>query len=216
MTIFGNILTKKEVEDSVLEHLQLWLPTYLAEIERQKNLGTDFIAPPVYWSTTFQQGFDFMGEQKTPAILVMSPGINGKPAREGDGTMRAGFTVGIGAVVSAREQDETNALATYYAAAIRALMVQKVPAAMSDGAVWHGSTWEDEGYDDLPGADSRSLASCRLLFTLDFRGVVTTLAGPASPDPLDPSSTPWPEGLTVRDPDSAPPYTAVPPTTRSH
>lgn len=216
MTVFGNLLTKKEVEDSVLEHLQLWLPTYLAEVERQKALDPGFIATPVFWSNTPQQSFDFLGEQKTPAILVMSPGLAGKPAREGDGTMRASYVIGVGAVVSARSQGETNDLASYYAAAIKGLMVQKVPAAMSAGPVWQGITWEDEGYDDLPGADSRSLASCRLLFTLDFRGVVTTLGGPASPDPLDPVSTPWPDNLTVRDPDSAPPYVPVPPTTRSH
>ena len=199
MSVFGNFLDSAVVEEAVQAHLMRWLNTYLYEIERQKGLAPDFIARPAFWSTTPNQGFNFLGEERTPAVLVMSPGLAGKPSKEGAGSMRASWVVGVGAVVSATTQEDTRRLAGWYAACIRAVMLQKVPTDLH-GAVWEGVTWEDEGYDDLPGADARSLASARLLFTVDFRDVVQSRGGPVDPVPHVPESGPYTAPQTVLTP----------------
>jgi hypothetical protein len=35
MSVFGNMITRTDVEAAVLSHLGNWMPTYIAEVDRQ-------------------------------------------------------------------------------------------------------------------------------------------------------------------------------------
>lgn len=193
MSIFGDFVDSAQVEASVTALLQTWLSTYLYELERQKGLTEGSLARPRSYNVESGPGVAFLGAEQIPAIMVVSSGLAGKPAREGDGSYRASWIIGVGAVVSARDAQSTRLLAGHYAAAIRMLLLQK------RDAQWEGITWEDEGYDEIGTEEGRSLAGARVLFTLDYRHVATSGTGPVEPMPHTPESDPYADWPVIPD-----------------
>lgn len=175
MTIFGSIFTAALLEDAAIEHLKAWMPTYLAEMERQNGLDPESL--PMIRSYTTLNEFDAWEEEQTPAIVVVSPGTIGEPLKEGGGLYRANWALGIGCIVSARDRVSTNRVAKLYGGAIRAAIMQHE----SMGGVAEGAEWSSERYDDVPSEASRTLAAAQLLFEVEVRSVLDGSAGPAEP-----------------------------------
>ena len=181
--IFGPILDKTDVENAMEEHLRLWLPTYLAELERQKGYEPETIRTPVAWLRS--NDFSKWPEDHTPAILIISPGLVGDPTREGSSVWSAPYGVGVAAVVSSIDRDSTRKLAGFYGAAIRAAVLQHP----SLGNFARDTNWVDERFDDVPQEDERSLASAQEVFRVDVFGVTAGRTGPKTP-PEDPYAIP--------------------------
>ena len=201
MTIFGNLITGEIIENDVRNHLQKWLPTYLRQLATDRGLPRTALPLPKLWMNTTEFDTDFSADN-TPAILIICTGISGTPVREGDGTYRAAWTVGVGVLASAGGNDSrrnSSALAKRYAGAIKWAMLQY----SSLGSPYvEGVDWEDEGYDDVPSDQQSALASARLVFSVEYRDVIETNAGPGAPDPLpDPDINTYPEWGTVQDSD---------------
>lgn len=211
MTIFGQILDASHVERTFKAFLDRWMPVYLAEVARQNSLPPNswlFQRPDGSWGWIrgWQAGPRFELDENTqlPAGRMIVAGVAGRPTKEGDGTYRATWTVGMAIVVSAKDQASTDALAKRMGAAIRALVVQH--PSLEDSNV-EGTSWEDEGYDDVPPEQGRNLASARLVFNVEYNYVVSALDGPVLPSdpPVDPT-VPYADWPTVRDPNAAPTY----------
>lgn len=193
MTIFGTIITGRQVRDATERTLRLWAPAYVAEIGRQD--GRPANALPVMRSYVSSVTFDGpMPEDQVPACVIVAPGILGEPVRHGDGTHEATWAVGIGVVVSGQDQENTADLANLYAAVVRTIMLQHP----SLGGFATGLRWLDERYDPLPTEDRRTFGAAIVQFAVVVPSVVDANGGPAEP-PDDPTTDPgeWPSIQSV-------------------
>lgn len=183
----GPLLTRGQVEKSMLSHVQTWLITYLAEVERQNSLAPHTIATPKSWEVVNE--YTRYPEEQMPFIAVISPGIAPtKPMRDGDGQITAWWQLGVGAIVATRSERSAKDLAGYYGAALRGLVLQ-MPML---GGWASGVEWTEEKYDDFPRVTERTMAAVRLGFTVEVESVLNVFNAPRLADgTLTPPSDPY-------------------------
>lgn len=201
MSIFEPIITRTQITEATRAVLEAWLPAYVAEIERQNGLDPEDLPVPTSFvtRTSFAQ-WDV--EAATPAILIVSPGIinpqiltsglRGEPAGDGQGRWRALWDLTVGAIVSGEDPGEIQEKADLYAAAIRACLLQRQPLPDVDGRL----RWTGEDYEGIPEVESLGVASARVRFECLIPNAVDAHAGPApgTEPPADPYDPPedWP------------------------
>lgn len=180
---FGRIVSADQVEEAVRDTLRRWMPTYIAEVERQRGWEPGFLNPAIWYHAAHQ--FDRFNEDALPAVIVICPGLADRPTRDADGVYLCRFGLAVGIVGGAIDRDETDEAVKAYGAAVRACLLQQ--SALGDFGA-DGIVWLGESYDELPMEDSRTLIGGRLSFTLDVDDVVTKLAGPVqtTTPPVDP------------------------------
>lgn len=201
--IYEAIVTPTMVERAVKATLADYISDYLGELERVEGYAVDQIARPAGIITSSE--FAKWDGDQLPLILIVSPGLDGKPVkRTGDGAHEAAWSVTVAAIVSDVDEIETRRLMGAYAGAIRAALVQHkaLRSTLHPQGFAQFVAWTDESYSDIPFADTRALDSCRVVFSVGVESVVTQMAGPRAP-----SSTPgvdpgdWPAvtgvGITV-------------------
>jgi hypothetical protein len=96
------------------------------------------------------------------------------------------------------EDDNSARLAKRWGSVIAEVMMQAdwIPE------FFEGIAWLDEGYDDVPPQQQRTLGSFRLVFEIEYRNVLNVNVGPVGPDPLpDPVDNPYPDWGQVPDAD---------------
>lgn len=191
MTIFGNIKTAGAVEGAVLGIVQKWLPTYVAELERQTGRAVPSVARPRSYGVTYD--LDNWPENQLPAILVVAAGTDGEPEEEGGGVFSAWWSVGVSAVLTAPDAVNVKRNSQLYAAAIRALVVQH----RNLGGFAMTTDWVAEEFAESTADQNRSLAITLNSFRVKVRDVVTSYAGPIQPDPKPDPNEPYPEWTTV-------------------
>jgi hypothetical protein len=196
-TIFQPIFSADVLEDAVVATLRLWMPTYLREIEYQRNLPLGRIeAPKVYTNRNEFTGFP---QERMPLCVVVSPGIASPPRAEGDGNYTGWWALGVGIVARASTDEDTNKVVKIYGAALRAIMLQKP---MFDNS-WEfaGVEWVDETFIDIPTPERElSMRSVQVIFRVWVDDLVNRLAGPAyptQPDPVNQPGSVWPEVETA-------------------
>lgn len=197
MTIFERILDDGDVEDSVMACLQNWLPTYLSEVERQHNLDEGFYQRPRSWRV--RNDMEKWPEEQLPAIIVISTGLADNPVREGAGKHRAPWSIGIAAVVTSKDHLATRRMAYRYAAAIRAVMVQRQSLDLALDESVRGVTWIDGRNNELPPENDRTIFASRQVFAVEVGDVVTQGAGPVAPDPKPDPEEPYDDWPIVPD-----------------
>lgn len=191
MSVFGTMVDRTAVEEAVQAHLENWMPTYIAEVERQKGWAAKKLGPIVNY-TFVSAAFERWPEDQFPTILVMSPGLAEPPKAQGDGKVRAKWACGIAAITEGGgENSSADAKQTSgaYFAAVRGLMLQHP----SVGGFSRGVTWTDERYDNVPTDAERSLATAYGMFTIEVAQALDRHAG--TTEPLDEPYTepdPWP------------------------
>jgi hypothetical protein len=196
-SIFGQVIDGAQVEDTVKAHLQNWLPTYVAQLADDRGLDRGAFPLPKQWLNSTEEDTDWEA-RNLPAILIISSGIDGRPIREGDGSFRAAWVIGIAVVVTAGgvkggkgSRSNTATLARRYGAAIRWAMMQYT--SLGNPNV-EDVDWIDESYDDVPSDESSALASAQLVFRIEMRDVLNDTLGPGEPDPIpDPIPNPYPD-----------------------
>ncbi len=187
--VFGRMLSASEVEADIIGALERWLPTYVAEAERQEGLSRGAIEP--IRSVTTEATLQRFPEDQLPCLIVVSPGLASRPEMAGEkGSYRARWAIGISVVVEARTRAETDRLAKIWAALVAGLMLQQPD--MGKGC--RGVTWEDQRYDEVPAGERRTLAAGQNEFTVEYDGAIFSRLGPSEPD-TDPVS--WPLVQTV-------------------
>lgn len=195
MSVFGRIVTNFDVEEAVRENLELWLPSYMAEVARQHSIDpSKLVAPrkPYAIRSRFQQ----ITSADLPLVAIMSAGLGGPPERRGDGAHTASWAVGVGTVFEA-PGDTARELAGIAGAAIRALMVQHSEQGGIDvddtPGIATSTIWVDERYDDLRPGEEGDRASARMMFLVTIDNVVNEKGGPRDV-PTDPDApvADWP------------------------
>lgn len=205
MSIFGRILDDSDIENAIEAVLKRWLPTYLAEVERQHDLTPPFYKRPSSWG--IHSEMYKWEEDALPHILIIATGNNDQPVKDGRGQHRARWYIGVAAVVSASGEtgtlakQNTRLMANRYAAAIRAILVQKqsLDGAL-DGTV-RGIDWVDGRANDMNPGDERTIWASRQVFTIEVDDVVSKNHGPVEPDPPDDPDAPLPDYPVVPDVD---------------
>lgn len=182
MTIFKPIKAGHTLENQVQLVLQRWLPSYLSEVEDQHGMERGTLPRPRSWKRTNE--FNKWPEDQIPAVIIISPGLIGKPIRQGK-MYNGRFSLAVASLVSARTPDKAREVAGLYTAAIRAVLVQK----RSLEGFARGTDWVQERYDDIRSTESRNIASGQCVFEVELEDIVTWGAGPITPSepPVDPN-----------------------------
>lgn len=189
-TVFGPLVTGASVERWAMDTLKLWTPEYLAWIERTTGRVPRSLPVPRSW--VHATGADRWAEESLPSVLLVSTGLADPPMREGKGSYRAKYDLGVAVVVSAKDQAQTDELAKLYTTAFRLILLQHPSLGGHAAAV----EWVDERYDALPGSDRRrTLSSGSLVFRVEVRDVAASRGGPMVP--RDDPYSPYPDGPVV-------------------
>jgi hypothetical protein len=185
-TRFGLNFNANMLADACQATIEEFIEDYLAEYERQNGLAVKTI--PVFKTYTQVNEFRDWAGNETPVCVIVSPGLNGKAAKKGDGTYTGQFVLGVAAIVQANNRDATNKLSRAYGAVLRQLLLQQ----RGMQGVASGNTWEDEKYNDVPESEDRAQASAQVLFTVEVPGIVDAsrgiLAPSENPYELDPEA----------------------------
>src|SRR5215831_1894674 len=120
---FGKILSASEIEESTIDLLQKWFPTYLSEMARQLGQSRNiFPAPQNY---TNRNSFDAEKGEKIPKVVVISPGLQTAPIQRNMGLYHALWRLGVGVATGAKDEQSANMKVKAYAGAVRAILTQQ-------------------------------------------------------------------------------------------
>jgi hypothetical protein len=175
--VFGPSVGAPEVEAAALATLKTWLPTYIHEMERRTGRDPGTIARVRSWNET--SDFSQNPGVALPAVIVVSPGLDGEPERRGNGVYAAWWQIIVGVIVGAATAGAANDLAKLYAEAVRMLFVGRNGGL---GDLRARRRWLDESYDDAPPDFKQvaTVATVSLAFLVE--GVVADGYGPKTPD----------------------------------
>ena len=82
-SIFGRIVTRRDIELALCAFLRNWIPTYVAEIERQAGLPAQTIPLPPDPALSYRGGLDFNTWQQTWApVFIVTVTPQGAPERK--------------------------------------------------------------------------------------------------------------------------------------
>lgn len=193
MTDFGPIKDKRMLEDRVKALLKKWMPTYLAEIERQNGVEAGgYPAPKAYEIAT---RINNLVDAQTPYLILISPRMPSPPQMDGEGKYFAWWNIFIGVVTETKDNDSSQTAAGRYAAAVRAILLNRQSLKVEDGdeAFAEECEWRGEQYDDIltEEGEATNLAAARVLFAYKVPDVAMAGAGPTQPDPLPDPTEPY-------------------------
>lgn len=129
---FGPLIVNTDVDEMVLGMLELWLPTYMTTIERERNLPVGTLDRPTDESYANTLDDDEFPEHIMPAVIVTTANTEGEPEMDGDGFYSAVWNVVVSSIVKGRTPAETRRVAALFEGCVRRVMVQADP------------TWEGE------------------------------------------------------------------------
>jgi hypothetical protein len=195
--IFRPIFDASVLEDAVIATLRAWMPTYIQEIEFQRGWERGRIqAPRTYGS---RNEFSTFPDEAMPIVVVVSPGLADAARPDGEGRYIGWWSLGVGIVARANDEENTNRIAKVYAACARAILLQK--QGLDGSWAFGGVEWIDENFSDIPTAErERTIRSAQVIFRVWVDELVTRNAGPAHPAEPDPASQPgsdWPDVETA-------------------
>lgn len=223
MSVIGRLWHPGLLEDRTLDVLRTWLPVYLNEISRSETLYENLpalraenpeateaelvemldeaieagdvkprsLAVPKSYATVSE--YDRFPEQGLPAIIVAAPGLAEAPVLNGAGDLRADWIIEVSATVSANGARATRRLSQMYLAAIQGAILQR----RSLGDPYSAAYLTDVQYADVPSERRRSIAAAAAAFRVSVEGILSTKAGPVTPEPPDPVPATWPVIETV-------------------
>jgi hypothetical protein len=98
-SVYGSFITETEVEDLILENLKHWLPSYLGEVSEHAGKGRADLPGIKTWGAP-QGDLRTRPENTLPHLAVVSPGTDGDPSEDGEGTYRAWWLLEVTTIVS--------------------------------------------------------------------------------------------------------------------
>ena len=181
LQVYGRLLDTHQIEVAVTETLQVWMPAYIAEVERQRGLEPHAMPLPASWSKTNE--FYKWNEDQLPAMIVVCPGLAPtEPKMKGDGSYHAWYRVGVAAIAGGDDREATRRVAKLYVAAIRGSILQHQD--LGDFGA-EGIRWTNERNAEIPDDAGRTLGSGLATFDVEVKDVANARMGPLDP-PDDP------------------------------
>ncbi len=193
--VFGALYMGGSVEVALRRTLQMWLPTYLAEINRQ--LEGDFLAVPQDY---LYQPTERTIDAGTAQVMVVVPGTIGMPTRSAgtgqNGATRTTFDARVSVFYGGTEDfNESRAIGNGYVAAVIGAIAQHpglgdvganpvtgLPQPFAEGTKWHGYKI---------GTEARSATLWRMtslvMFGVTLSNAMSPFGGPTVPSVLAPA-----------------------------
>jgi hypothetical protein len=192
MSVFGTTIDGSDVEAALLRHLRAWMPTYRAELLRQKDPAEEIWAnrdnvPEIQSYTVVHEANEKWPEDHLPMLLAYSPGLGQPPRGEGDGTFSGRYLCILTAIASGKGMADTKLLARLYASAAR-LAVMQHPGlnggeADADFTNGDGVAWIDhQNYPITKGVDAeRNLMGVSDTYLIGVDQILNRDGGPLAP-----------------------------------
>jgi hypothetical protein len=190
--LFGPLVSSWDVESAVLATLRTWLPTYLAEVERQHNLKAGSLErPPTHESyhggTTEAISWD---QGHLPeVIVVVEP--DGEPERSASVGVIQAYAVQVWCVVMgddgtelADPEDAARQQAAHYGAAVQ-LLEQKGTIAQVAGEQIQWTLLSGAPRVECPEPDIRNQQASVTTFKVWVAPIFAQRAGPTGPTPQE-------------------------------
>lgn len=150
-SVYGPLVAACDVEDAIRDVLQVWIESYLYEVERQHQMPVGELPVPRSWVTSAE--LTRFPEDQTTSVIITSPGTLETPAADGRGLYRARWRVDVATQVVAGGNRIAPRLARLYTLAMRAIVVQH-----QDHGLARRIDWMGERYDLHTSVDERTLA----------------------------------------------------------
>lgn len=201
-SVWGPILDGSDVEKALLAHLRHWMPAAVDYVRRSKDPdGT--VWPPGSIADIREYGVSHADaaaekwpEDQLPMLVAQSPGMEGDPRSEGDGTVSAIYGVMLSAIASSVTMADSKELARLYASAARLAIMQnpQLDAGTGDdfaGGVTMGA--ERNGQVRRGVEAERNLMVCTIPYLIEVPNVLNLSGGPITvPDDITAEPEPWP------------------------
>jgi hypothetical protein len=192
--ILGPLVTMGNVRAACEQLARDYIAPYLGDAARAEGKAPEWIAPPA----SYRVAREVMKwpESQTPALIVAVPGTNAAPRPRGTGVYAATWAVTFGAIVAGQDDEDTDAQASIYEAAMRA-MVLKQGGNMAPLGV-ERVTWTGSAQDPVPQHDHRYILAASVNFDIEVRDVANSHQGfPEPPEPPLGDPGPYPTADTV-------------------
>jgi hypothetical protein len=199
--VFGQIISTENVEDAYVSLIELWIDTYLSEVERQNDLTVPTLARPASYQADFDP--DNWVLAQLPGVVVVCPGTDGDLERQGNQQYGGWFRVGVAVIVSEQTEPMARTSAQRYQAAINALVTQHPDL---QGFAQQTVLVSFDVELQAP-QETRYVALATTTFKTWVDGIVTASSGPLLPDP---DETSWNPDAPPGSPEN--PYTGYPET----
>jgi len=172
--VFGPLYGGHSVQEAFYKTLQEWLPTYIAEINR--NLGSTVLVEPFEYR--HRPEFRTLPRNASAAILVSVPNTIGIPRIYQD-AIRTNWRVEVMVYVyGTKDWQETQALTSAYAAAVRAAIIQH----RGLNGLAQTTIWEGEEYAEGEHSSGRTTGIAHLRFAVTVGNAMNMYGGPPSPE----------------------------------
>lgn len=191
-SVFGPLVDPWDVQEAVLATYREWLPTYLAEVERQKELDNLALGrPPSPDSYYGGVDFDSWSESETPAVIVTCV-PEGAP-EHGPEVDTQGYQVQVGCVVVDVDEDRARMVASHFGAASMLLVQQSGLGGLAERIVMSSAPRVE-----FPNPEDRRVARSVAAFAVWVTPIVNTDAGPTvvPTEPEEPAAE-WPTATDV-------------------
>jgi hypothetical protein len=195
MTVFGRIIDGDDVEAAAIAHLKAWMPTYVAEVVRQKDpaktLWPKGIEPVAEFALVHAANENWP-EDQLPMLLFYSPGLADEPIVREDGLTDATYRLTVTSIASGFDTADAKRLGRVYASAAMMAMMQH--PALGDFEA-ESVRWTDlQQFPITRGLEAeRNLMAVAAMYEIVVAGVMNRNAG--VPAPLaEPEKAPdeWP------------------------
>jgi hypothetical protein len=191
---FGTIIDANLVEEAAAATIKRWLPTYLAELERQRHVPAGQLAIPR--GPTIAAGPESPFADQAPGVWLWV-GDAADVELDSDRRYTVAWPLTVHIVIGTSDHARTVKLGKVYAAAIRVLLIQQGDL----GGVADMTLWDGERYDAAPPSRERTEAISTVTFRVQCTDVATWGTAPLAP--IDPPEDP------VIEPPDAPTITSV-------
>lgn len=180
MSIFGTLVGQPEVEQAVVDTVNVWIHTYLAEVERQHDLKHKTLTrPPNSESVYGCLDFDRWEQDNMPSVIVVA-NPTGETELNSVGYGQA-YEVQVGARVIKQDEATARLIAGHYGTAIMGLIVQNG----SLGGIAVRTRLTVAPVLSLPDPDDRTNVLCVTTFHVFVQPITSDQDGPDVPTPPD-------------------------------
>ena len=172
---WGPLVISSDIDDAVLTTLRTWMPTYLTQIRKERNLSFTPALPRTYSNTFAEQQFL---DHQLPALIAITAQAT---ATVGGPNMpyEATWTLELAAVVRGKQPAATRYLASLYEGVVRRVVLQKAGGDPLNAIKWMGKRPRE--VPDSTGHDRYIVAEIGV-FQVYSDQVVQPYAGPQTPD----------------------------------